>query len=103
MFRARFAANIPNKLKIERLVRRFAGYTPKQIQQFFTNIKENLLRPKETEFHARNKLLLLGDRNHSTQYWHTTANRYQIGISTAKGFIKDVGRTIFKTTGPNKF
>lgn len=75
----------------------FAGYKPKQILDFFIKIKSNLIRERETENHARNKLLFWIDRNHNAQYWHNIARQYKIGISTAKGYIKDVEKAIFKS------
>ena len=36
----------------------FAGYEPKEIDWFFNKIKANAIRPKETEWHCRNKLLM---------------------------------------------
>ena len=41
---------------------RFAGYSPAEIKWFFETIKHNAIRPKETYFHARNKLLLWLDK-----------------------------------------
>ena len=75
----------------------FAGYTSQQIQHFFEKIKSNLIRVRESETHARNKLLLWLDRNHNKQNLHDIAKVYKIGLSTAKGYIKQVEQAVLKT------
>ena len=85
------------EMSIKGFMTQFAGYSPQQIQHFFDKIKSNLIRPRETVDHARNKVLLWLDRNHNKPKWHHIARSYKIGASTAKGFVKDVERAIFST------
>ena len=80
----------------ERFSKQFAGYSSKQIQHFFKKIQSHLIRVRETQFHARNKLLLWIDRNHNKQNWNALSTSYMIGISTAKQYTKQVEQAIFK-------
>ena len=76
---------------------KFAGFKPIELIDFFEKIKSNALRPRETFFHARNKLLLWLDKNHNILTWNQVSFNYQIGIATGKGYIVDVEKAIVKT------
>ena len=43
----------------------FAGYAPAEIIWFFDKIKQIALRPRETEWHCRNKFLMWLDKMHN--------------------------------------
>ena len=75
----------------------FAGYTAKQIDWFFAKIKQNLIRPKESECHARNKLLLWLDKLHNCLSGQQMRTKYQIGITTAYSHVLDVLKATFTT------
>ena len=72
----------------------FASYSPKQLSWFFDTIKAQLIRPKETEFHARNKLLLWLDKLHNSLSGQQMRSKYKIGIQTAYSHVQDVLKAI---------
>ena len=69
-------------------------YRPEQIAQLFVEIKDNLVRPKETEVHARNKILLWLDKLHGSLSGQQMSGKYYIGIQTAYSHISDVLRAM---------
>ena len=75
----------------------FAGYKPKEIIWFFNKIKEKAIRPKETEWHCRNKLLLWLDKMHNALSYQQIRAKYFIGIATAKSHINDILEAILKS------
>lgn len=76
---------------------RFAGYNPEEICWFFEKIKARALRPKETEVHCRNKLLLWLDKLHNCLSYHEIKEKYKVGITTAKNHIDDILKAILST------
>lgn len=86
-----------DELKENGFLQTYAGYSTAEIARFFDMIKNNVIRPKETFFHARNKLLMWIDRIHNKLGWNACARQYKIGRSTAKGFVKDVEKGILKS------
>ena len=76
---------------------RFAGYNPEEIDWFFQKIKMRALRPKETEVHCRNKLLLWLDKLHNCLSYEQLRDRYRIGTATAKIHVSDVLKSILKS------
>ena len=75
----------------------FAGYSAAQITWFFNEIKQNAIRPKETEHHCRNKLLMWLDKLHNCLSYQQIKDKYHIGITTAKSHSYDVLKSILKT------
>ena len=75
----------------------FAGYTAKQLRWFFEKIKQRLIRPRETPWHARNKLLLWLDKLHNSLSGQQMHDKYKIGITTADTHIEDLLEAILKT------
>ena len=75
----------------------FAGYKPQQINWFFNKIKKQALRPKETEWHCRNKLLMWLDKIHNALSYQQMRSKYFIGVATAKSHVKDVLQAILKS------
>ena len=76
---------------------RFAGYTAQQLDWFFNKIKKQAIRPKETEWHCRNKLLMWLDKLHNCLSYEEIKNKYQIGIATAKSHINDILKAILES------
>ena len=76
---------------------RFAGYNVAEITWFFNKIKKNAIRPKETEVHCRNKLLLWLDKLHNCLAYQEIKTKYHIGITTAKCHVEDILKAILKS------
>lgn len=72
----------------------FAGYSARELRWFFETIKDELVRPKETEWHARNKLLLWLDKLHNSLSGQQMRNKYKIGQKTAYSHVEDVLQSI---------
>ena len=83
-------------LKASAFACKFAGYYPHELIHFFEQIKSHAIKPRETMFHARNKLLLWLDRNHNKLSWDQISRNYHIGVSTGKGFIQDLENAILR-------
>ena len=75
----------------------FGGTTADDITTFWDKIRNDCIRPKETEVHARNKLLLWLDKLHNSLSWGTIQERYKIGTATAKGYLNDIMDGILKS------
>ena len=75
----------------------YAGYKPAEILWFFNKIKHNALRPKETEWHCRNKFLLWLDKMHNVLSYHQIRAKYYVGVATAKCHITDILQAILKS------
>ena len=89
----KFAMN----LKPKAFKARFAGYNAEEINWFFQQIKGCAIRPKETEVHCRNKLIMWLDKLHNCLSYHQIENKYQIGIATAKSHVDDILKAIIKS------
>ena len=96
-------------MSMEKFVATFAGYKPKEIKWFFHKIKRNAIRPKETEWHCRNKLLMWLDKLHNELGYQQLSIKYHVGSSTVKLHITDILQAILKSfknenvvTFPNK-
>ena len=76
---------------------RFASYSPRELEWFFDTIKDHLIRPRETECHAKNKLLLWLDKLHNSLSGLQMKERYQIGIKTAYSHVQDVLVAVMKS------
>ena len=70
--------------------KKYAGLSVEDVNYFWNKIKQNCVRPKETEVHARNKLLLWLDKLHNSLSWKQIKNLYKIGTATAVGYVDDV-------------
>ena len=91
-----------NLLAVKHSTNKFAGMSHIQINAFFDQIKHNLIRPNETEIHAKNKLLLWLDRLHNSVSWRKIADEYDISESSAINFVNDLLNSIlisFQGTG----
>ena len=86
-----------NEMKPKAFKARFAGYRPEEINWFFQKIKNSAIRPKETEVHCRNKLLMWIDKLHNCLSYHQINDKYQIGVATAKSHIDDILKAIIKS------
>ena len=75
----------------------FAGYMPNEIKWFFDKIKANALRPKETAWHCRNKLLLWLDKLHNELSYQQLSVKYHVAPSTAKSHVTDILQAILKS------
>ena len=75
----------------------FAGYNPEQINWFFEQIKNEALRPKETEWHCRNKLLMWLDKMHNVLSYEQIRCKYFIAAATAKSHINDILQAILRS------
>ncbi len=76
---------------------RFASYSPCQLRWFFNTIKKELIRPRGTEWHSMNKLLLWLDKLHNRLSGLEMREKYQIGVKTAYSHVSDVLMAILKT------
>ena len=76
---------------------RFASYSPRELDWFFDTIKHELIRPRETLCHAKNKLLLWLDKLHNCLSGLQMKQQYQIGIKTAYSHVHDVLTAVLKT------
>ena len=76
---------------------RFAGYQVREIQWFFQKIKKKALRPKETEIHCQNKLLLWLDKLHNCLTYQQIKAKYCIGMTTARNHINDILQAILNS------
>lgn len=85
------------EMKPSKFRSRFAGYCPDEINWFFEKIKKAAIRPRETEVHCRNKLLLWIDKLHNCLSYNEMENKYQIGGATAKSHIDDIMKAIIKS------
>ena len=74
----------------------FAGYSPEELKWFFDSIEKCVIRPRETKFHARNKLLLWIDSLHNCLSGAEMKDKYKIGESTAVSHINDLLEGIIK-------
>ncbi len=73
---------------------KFAGFKPHEIISFFGAVRMHYLRPNETLEHARNKLLLWLDWLHNSLSYAQVSEYYDIGISTAVEYLREVPRGI---------
>jgi len=70
---------------------KFAGCSPDDVLYIWRKIRQHVIRPRETEVHARNKLLLWLDKLHNDLSWNQVSVRYQIGVATAIEYVnKDI-------------
>ena len=69
---------------------KFAGCRPEDVMFIWNKIRSNVLRPRESEFHGRNKLLLWLHKLHGDLSWNQISASYHIGVATAIGYVKDV-------------
>lgn len=83
-----------SQMKLSTFKARFAGYRPEEVDWFFQRIKSRALRPRETEAHCCNKLLMWLDKLHNCLSYREIENKYQIGIATAKSHVDDILRSI---------
>ena len=81
----------------EKLFKTCYIYSPEQIDELFQDIKRELVRPRETSVHARNKLLLLMDKWHNSLSGPQMSVKYHIGVETAFSHIRDVLKAILNT------
>ena len=86
-----------NLLKEKHHPSKYAGFTDQQLEEFFCHIKNNLIRPKETDVHAKNKLLMWLDRLHQSLTWNQVRDQYKISPASAIGYVDDVLNAILKT------
>lgn len=75
----------------------FSGTSAADIDSFWKQIRENCIRPRETEIHARNKLILWLDKLHNQLSWKKIKSEYKIGAATAIGYVNDVLDGIIKS------
>ena len=86
-----------NELGEKDFCSKFAGICSQDIQWFWLSIKQNTKKINETEFHARNKLLLWLDKLHNSLSWKQIKNDYKIGSASAVNYIQDLLTGIIKT------
>ena len=90
-----------NNLGAKEFKNAFGGTSADDVKAFWQAIRRECIRPKETEIHARNKLLLWLDKLHNSLSWKSIKKEYKIGSSTAVGYMQDVMNGIinaFKNT-----
>lgn len=75
----------------------FGGTSAADIKAFWSEIRTNCIRVRETNTHARNKLILWLDKMHNSPSWKNIEEQYKIGSATAVGYIQDVLSGILKT------
>ncbi len=75
---------------------KYCGLTPHQVAKLFDKIKVYYMTDEETYEHALNKLLLWLDRMHNSLSYAQISEQYDIGASTALGFIKEIPCAIVK-------
>ena len=76
---------------------RFAGHSPRELRWFFNTIKAALIRPRETWWHAQNKLLLWLQKLHHSLSGLEMKHTYKIGISTAYSYVEHVVAAILQS------
>ena len=86
-----------NQLGEKEFKNHFSGTSAADIESFWQQIKDNCIRPRETEIHARNKLLLWLDKLHNELSWKKIKSEYKIGAATAIGYINTILEGIIKT------
>ena len=72
-------------------------FSPQQLRWFWGTIKHNAIKPKETEHHAQNRLLLFCDKVHNSLSGAQMADKYEIGIATAFSHVWDLLLAILKS------
>ena len=75
----------------------FGGTSVEDIKSFWSVIKKNCVKVKETEIHAQNKLLLWLDKLHNSLSWKSIKSEYKIGTATARGYINEILDGIINT------
>ena len=68
---------------------KFAGCSPADVVFIWRKIRKHVIRPRETEVHARNKLLMWLDKLHNDLSWNQVKVSYQIGKATAIQYVND--------------
>lgn len=68
---------------------KYAGCSVEDIALIWQKIHLNVVRPRETEVHARNKLLLWLDKIHNDLSWNQVSKSYQIGVATAIQYVNE--------------
>ena len=86
-----FEQDLLAKFKLElgdlEFSRKFCGYSADEKNFLWDKIKCNATKPKETNVHARNKLLLWLDKLHNNLKWKEIKLQYKIGTVTAMNYI----------------
>ncbi len=86
-----------NLLERDFISNKYAGYTRDQISQLFVRVKRFLVRPRETDVHAQNKLAMWLDWLHNSLSWKNIREAYYISESSAIRYVKDVTTAILKS------
>ena len=73
------------------------GYNLRQVNVLFAKIKVQLMRPRETEVHARNKVIMWLDRLHNRLGWIEIKKDYRISTASAKIYVDNVLNAITVT------
>lgn len=81
----------------EKLFKSCYVYAPPQIDELYRDIRLELIRPRETMAHSRNKLLLFMDKLHNSLSGNQMSVKYHIGVQTAFSHIRDVVEAILNT------
>ena len=81
----------------EKLFKSCYVYAPAQIDELYQDIRLELIRPRETMAHSRNKLLLFMDKLHNSLSGNQMSVKYHIGVETAFSHIRDVVEAILNT------
>ena len=79
-----------DKLGEKEFSNKYAGCSHDDVLYLWSNIRSEVIRPKETEFHARNKLLMWLDKLHNNLSWKKLHRDYKIGISTSIEYVDDL-------------
>ena len=70
--------------------RKHAGFSANDVEYIWSKIKFKVLRPRETEFHARNKLLLWMDKLHNKLTWTQISRNYHISPAAAIQYVDNL-------------
>ena len=76
---------------------KYAACSKEEINLFFQKIKAELIRPRESEIHARNKICMWLDWLHNTMSWKQVEEHYKISASSAIKYVHQVTTAILKS------
>ena len=90
LFEADLVQKFSLELGDEKFANKFGGCRRQDLREIWDKIKDEVIRSKETNTHARNKLLMWLDKLHNDLSWNQVSSKYQIGVATAVQYVQDL-------------
>ena len=78
------------KLGETKFKNKHGGCSAADVEFIWQKIQEHVIRPRESFFHARNKLLMWLDKIHNDLSFEQISTSYHIGVATAVEYIQDL-------------